>query len=297
VDGIQVLDNEEQDNLLPSVVSRGRAWDDWIYGHCFDCSQWPRDEHREPRRIGKSVMPTKPSSVQAAVASGRATMIALNALTFSTGLIDAVSFISLGHVFTANMTGNIVLLGFALGGATGLSAARSGASLLAFMAGALFGGMINVRHSGWTQMRLLKRAIVIEAALLLMAASFAASAGTKNEISPNLTYGVIVLMALAMGVRIAVVRKLAVPDLTTTVLTLTVTGIASDSSLAGGANPRWRTRVTAIIAMFAGAAAGTMLLRYGVFAPLGASSLLLFAVLAWIFAMGPEDAQLGSERA
>ena len=223
-------------------------------------------------------------------------MIALIALTFITGLIDAVSFISL-HVFTANMTGNIVLLGFAVGGAKGLSAARSGASLLAFMAGALLGGLINRRHSDWTQMRLLKRAIVIETALLLMATGFAASAGTKNEISSSLTYGLIVLMALAMGVRNAVVRKLGVPDLTTTVLTLTVTGIASDSSLAGGANPRWRTRVTAVITMFAGAATGAMLLRYGVFAPLGASSFLLFAVLAWMAAMGSEDAQPGSDHA
>jgi uncharacterized membrane protein YoaK (UPF0700 family) len=224
-------------------------------------------------------------------------MIALIALTFSTGLIDAVSFISLGHVFTANMTGNIVLLGFAVGGATGLSAARSGASLLAFMAGALFGGMINIRHSGWTQTRLLKRAIVIEVVLLLMATALAASARTKTEISPGLAYGLIVLMALAMGVRNAVVRKLAVPDLTTTVLTLTITGIASDSSLAGGANPRWRSRVIAVITMFAGAATGAMLLRYGVFAPLGANSLLLLAVLAWMAAVGPDDALHGRERA
>jgi len=242
-------------------------------------------------------MTTTPHSVQPVAATSRTTMIALIALTFSTGLIDAVSFISLGHVFTANMTGNIVLLGFAVGGATGLSAARSGVSLLAFMAGALFGGMINVRHSGWTQMRLLKRAIVIEAVLLLMATIFAGSAGTKTEISPSLTYGLIILLALAMGARNAVVRKLAVPDLTTTVLTLTVTGIASDSSLAGGANPRWKSRVTAVITMFAGAAAGAMFLRYGVFVPLGASCLMLLAVLAWMAAMGPDDAQLRSERA
>jgi hypothetical protein len=58
----------------------------------------------EPHRIGKGMLPTKPGSVHAAVASDRTTMIALIALTFSTGLIDAVSFISLGHVFTANMT-------------------------------------------------------------------------------------------------------------------------------------------------------------------------------------------------
>jgi uncharacterized membrane protein YoaK (UPF0700 family) len=169
--------------------------------------------------------------------------------------------------------------------------------VLAFMAGALFGGMINLRHSGWAQMILLKRAIVIEAALLLMAAGFAASAGTKGEITPNLAYMLIVFMAMAMGVRNAVVRKLAVPDLTTTVLTLTVTGIASDSSLAGGANPRWRSRVIAVITMFAGAAAGAMLLRYGFFAPLGASSLVLLSVLAWMDAVGSEDARPRSELA
>jgi uncharacterized membrane protein YoaK (UPF0700 family) len=251
----------------------------------------------ETRKIGKEVIPTKSGSVQAAAVTGRAMMIALMVLTFSTGLIDAVSFISLGRVFTANMTGNIVLLGFAVGGATGLSAARSAASLLAFMAGALIGGIINVRHSDWTQNRFLKRAIMIEALLLLMATSLAASAWAKTEVSPSLTYGLIVLLALAMGGRNAVVRKLAVPDMTTTVLTLTVTGIASDSSLAGGANLRWRTRVTAVITMFAGAAAGAMFLRYGVFVPLGASSLLLFAVLAWTAAMGPDDAHLGSKPA
>src|SRR6201982_1760947 len=106
---------------------------------------------------------------------------ALLGMTAVTGLIDAVSFLSLGHVFTANMTGNIVLLGFAMGGATGLSASRSVASLLAFMAGALFGGMINVRHSGWTQMRLLKRAIVLEGGLLVLATIFASRAGAKDE--------------------------------------------------------------------------------------------------------------------
>ena len=49
----------------------------------------------------------------------------LLAMTFTTGIVDAASFLALGHVFTANMTGNIVLLGFALGGAAGLSAPRS----------------------------------------------------------------------------------------------------------------------------------------------------------------------------
>jgi uncharacterized membrane protein YoaK (UPF0700 family) len=62
--------------------------------------------------------------------------------TAVTGLIDAVSYIALGHIFTANMTGNIVLLGFALAGVPGLSALRSLTAFTAFFVGALIGGRL-----------------------------------------------------------------------------------------------------------------------------------------------------------
>lgn len=79
---------------------------------------------------------TAPSTpMQPAASKTDALTISLLALTFSTGLIDALSFIALGRVFTANMTGNIVFLAFAVAGVQGLSATRSAASLLAFMAG------------------------------------------------------------------------------------------------------------------------------------------------------------------
>src|SRR5258706_12687250 len=108
--------------------------------------------------------PMKP----AAMNTGNLT-ISLLAVTFSTGLIDALSFIALGRVFTANMTGNIVFLAFAIAGVQGLSAAGSVVSLLAFMAGAVCGGLFNVRHSGWTQASLLQKANLIEALLLFVA--------------------------------------------------------------------------------------------------------------------------------
>ena len=84
----------------------------------------------------------------------------------------------------------------------------------------------------------------------------------------NRLYAVIVLTAVAMGLRNATVRRLAVPDLTTTVLTLTLTGLAADSSLAGGNNPRPLRRIFSVVAMFAGAAIGAILLRYGLALPL-----------------------------
>ena len=66
----------------------------------------------------------------------------------------------------------------------------------------------------------------------------------------------------------AVVRKLGVPDLTTTVRTLTIAGLAADSSLAGGNNLRWQRRCAAIVAMLGGAATGALMVRYSLALPL-----------------------------
>ena len=153
----------------------------------------------------------------------------LLALTVTAGLIDAVSFIGLGRVFTANMTGNVVFLAFAVAGVPGLSAPRSLVSLLAFLLGAVLGGRLARRRMTQPQWPWIRAAFCVEAALLLMAGLAAA---TLTPDSSALIYGVIVLTALAMGVRNATVRTLAVPDLTTTVLTLTLTGLAAESSLA-----------------------------------------------------------------
>src|SRR5271166_3984558 len=69
----------------------------------------------------------------------------LIALTVVTGVVDAASYLKLGHVFVANMTGNVVFLGFALAGASGLSAITSLAALASFMLGAFAGGRLIAR--------------------------------------------------------------------------------------------------------------------------------------------------------
>ena len=71
----------------------------------------------------------------------------LLSMTLVTGLVDAFSYLLLGHVFVANMTGNVVILGFALVGAPGFSIAASLSALAAFSAGALAGGRLASRHS------------------------------------------------------------------------------------------------------------------------------------------------------
>jgi uncharacterized membrane protein YoaK (UPF0700 family) len=192
----------------------------------------------------------------------------LLALTAVTGLVDAVSYLGLGHVFTANMTGNVVFLGFAIAGAPGLSIARSGAALVAFVIGALIGGSLATRLGEGKRHRWTSLACTIEAALLLAAAAVSLGAAGDLVADPPRLYGIIALTGLAMGVRNAVVRRLSVRDLTTTVLTLTLTGIAADSSLAGGTNPGGTRRLLSVVLMFAGAAVGAWLLRRSLAAPL-----------------------------
>ena len=94
---------------------------------------------------------------------------ALLGMTAVTGLVDAVSFLSLGRVFTANMTGNIVLLAFATAHVFGLSIARSLTALLAFLVGAILGGRVMARASADSQIRFAAQAFLLEVAFLFAA--------------------------------------------------------------------------------------------------------------------------------
>jgi uncharacterized membrane protein YoaK (UPF0700 family) len=189
-------------------------------------------------------------------------------MTVVTGLVDAVSFLSLGRVFTANMTGNIVLLAFATARVSGLSVARSSTALLSFFVGAIFGGRIMARASTDAQIQFAVQAFLLEVAFLF-AASLCAIGYRGHLLEDSIQpFALIALMGLAMGTRNAAVRKLAIPDLTTTVLTLTITGIAADSSIANGNNPRLARRVESVAAMFLGAALGAVIIHYSISAAL-----------------------------
>jgi uncharacterized membrane protein YoaK (UPF0700 family) len=207
-----------------------------------------------------------------------ALIVALFGLTFVTGIIDAVSFLGLGHVFTANMTGNVVLLGFALGGTADLSVGRSLAALCAFATGSVVGGRLTNERQRPPARHLL---FAMHAEVLFLCLAAGVALMVEPETSLARLYPVIVLTATAMGLRNAVVRKLAVADLTTTVLTLTVTGLAADSGLAGGTAPRSGRRMLSILMMCGGALVGTMLLRaLGMWVPLVAAACVV-AGLAW----------------
>jgi uncharacterized membrane protein YoaK (UPF0700 family) len=207
---------------------------------------------------------------------------ALLGMTAVTGLVDAVSFLSLGRVFTANMTGNIVLLAFATTRVPGLSIVYSLTALLSFLVGAIFGGRIMARAGPDSQSRFAAKAFLLED-VFLFAASLCAIGYRRDLLEHSFQpSALIALTALAMGTRNAAVRKLAIPDLTTTVLTLTITGIGADSSLANGNNPRLARRVESVVAMFLGAGMGAVIIHYSISAALSlgtAISALCSAVL------------------
>jgi uncharacterized membrane protein YoaK (UPF0700 family) len=199
-------------------------------------------------------------------------------LTATTGMVDAVSYLALGHVFVANMTGNVVFLGFAIAGAAQLSISASLVALAAFLGGAVVGGRLGVilgAHRG----RLLAAGVAVTT--LLVGVALVVGLSCQRPLSDGPRYTLIVVLAFGMGVQNATARRLAVPDATTTVLTLTLTGLAADSALAGGANPRpWR-RIGSVLMMFAGALIGAILVRHEDLRwALGLALLLLMLALA-----------------
>jgi len=177
-------------------------------------------------------------------------------MTLVTGLVDAFSYLVLGHVFVANMTGNVVFLGFAVAGAPGFSIGASVVALASFWFGALVGGRIGSKH-GKHRGKLLSTTAAIQAVLLGASVILAVFIG--SPVTAGYRYPLIVVLGLAMGLQNAAARKLAVPDLTTTVLTLTITGTAADSALGGGKGSKAGRRLIAVAAMLLGALIGAVL--------------------------------------
>lgn len=174
------------------------------------------------------------------------------------------------------MTGNVVLLGFGLAGAGGLPVLAPIVSLVAFMLGARAGGIIASSATTAGSARL-DPALSCEGVLVLMAAVLAAV--VEPKIGTLAAYAVIALLALAMGVRNAVVRKIGFPDLTTTVLTMTITGLASESFRGEHRRAHLR-RLLAVSAMLLGALVGGLLVERQLAAPLWLAAAIALACRA-----------------
>ncbi|MEU8246793.1 YoaK family protein [Nonomuraea sp. NPDC048916] len=195
------------------------------------------------------------------------------ALTVISGMVDAISYVALGQVFTGNMTGNLLIMGFAAGGVAQLSVVATLISLASFFAGAALGGQLTARVGD-----VRRRLVIAFAAESVMHVIAAMAAFALPVTKPAGQYPLIVILAVTMGARNTVVRRLKIADINTTVVTGTLTNLAADSPFGTGAQTRAGRRTGQIGALVLGAFVGTLLLLH--FGPPGAlTAMAVFSCL------------------
>jgi len=215
--------------------------------------------------------------------SQRLTTTALLLLTFATGLVDAVSVLVLGHVFVANMTGNIIFLGFWFVPHSGIDLLAALVAFVSFLAGAVLGGRL-ARHLDGNARRWLVVALGIEV-VVLATLSVLAGVGVL-QYQGNGRMVLIGALAVVFGSQNATARQFGVQELSTTVLTQTIVGIGFDSRLAGGTGHREGLRYGVVLTMCGGAIIGATLTLWTV-APVIGIAAAVVATSAAIFAFGP----------
>ncbi|MEZ0339094.1 YoaK family protein [Mycobacterium sp. pV006] len=214
--------------------------------------------------------------------SRRLTVTALLLLTFTTGLIDAVSVLVLGHVFVANMTGNVIFLGFWFVPHSGVDLTAAVVAFGGFVLGTVAGGRFS-RHLDHDVRRWLAVALGTEVAIL---AVLAVLAGTGVlDYHDNTKLYLIAGLAVAFGIQNATARQFGIQELSTTVLTQTIVGLGFDSRVAGGTGQGEKLRYTVVLTMCAGAVVGATLTLVTV-APIIGLAAVLVTVAAAIFWFG-----------
>jgi uncharacterized membrane protein YoaK (UPF0700 family) len=172
-------------------------------------------------------------------------------------------------VFAAMMTGNFLFLGFGIAGAGGSSVAEPGLAVLAFLCGGVIGGFV-AAFGGRGEGRRLRIGLGLEVALVGAATAVAAASTVRSQEAAG--FAVIALLALAMGARNTIARRLGVPELPTTVLTIAVSSLGAGTTFAGASPEHLVPRFAAVLAMLAGAITGALLVRTSLALALGAAT-------------------------
>ncbi|MFE9630961.1 YoaK family protein [Streptomyces sp. NPDC006463] len=188
-------------------------------------------------------------------------------LTGVTGLVEAVSLLALGPVFTAMQTGNVLFLAFGLARQGNLPALSAAASVTAFAAGAVCGARMESAADarGW---RWAELGLYVEAALIL------AGAATGWGVEPRFGHpsaehlAVTGMLAAAMGIRTVTSMRVNVPGVPTTLITRSLTALIGSSALGrdsafGYGTGAWVRRAGAVLAMFVGGLTGALLIGAG----------------------------------
>lgn len=208
-------------------------------------------------------------------------MAGAGTITAICGMLDAATFLGLGHVFAETMNGNIVFLAFTVG-TRGIFPFRSLLAgtvlsyvvvLVCFAAGAAVGGRL-VRRDGETGRR-----VGFAADAGLIGAAAAAVALTHPGPAGDARYLALGILAVAMGMQNVLIRRWGIPDLATNAMTKTMAYLIADSALGGGDNHHAMRRSVSIATFAVGATAGAALTRYGVLWPILTSFTLFILAL------------------
>jgi uncharacterized membrane protein YoaK (UPF0700 family) len=185
----------------------------------------------------------------------------LVALTVSSGAVDAISWLAFGKVFSAFMTGNIVLLGFGVAGAPGPPVLRAASSLAAFGLGAALGGrLVMPARSDGTWPRRVTLALAL--AFLVEALFLALWLGVDAQPTSGEANWLIAIMAFAMGIQTAAVFSLGVRAVFTTAATATWAALMGDLSQWSESAADRRRLASVLVGLFAGAVAGGLLMTH-----------------------------------
>ena len=202
-------------------------------------------------------------------------LMLMMALTLVTGVVDAVGYLGLDHVFTGNMTGNVVILALALAGAANLPTLGPLVALGAFLLGAAVAGFtLQSSPKGWNR----RVTLLLTAGCIALSGTAAISLILEDVGWQSIGVIIAAVIAMHMGSQALIARHLGVRDMTTVVITSTMTSLAGES-LVSKQRPRLlNRRLGAVLAMFAGAAIGVLLLHIHLSVPIGLGIAITAAV-------------------
>lgn len=205
----------------------------------------------------------------------QATLLGLMlALTFSTGIVDAAGYLRLDQVFAGNMTGNVVILGMAAVGGAGLPVLGPALALVCYLVGAAVAGrVLRTAGPGWGG----RCTVLLGGVGLVLAATALGLTVTGPGTVATRAVSALAL-ALAMGAQAATARHLAVKDVTTVVVTSTLTGLAADSRLGAARGQGARRRLAVVALIIAGAVAGAALCQVHTGLAVAAAALVVLTV-------------------
>jgi uncharacterized membrane protein YoaK (UPF0700 family) len=220
--------------------------------------------------------------------SGQSTVAALLLLTFATGLADSLSILVLGHVFVANMTGNVIFLGFWLAPRTSIDLTAVAVALPTFVTTTILSGRLS-RHFGIRTRPWITTVLATEI-VLLVTLSILAGTGVLHY-HDNTKLIIIGVLAVTFGLQHSSARQFGIKELSTTVLTSTIVSLGMDSRLSGGTGERQKLRFTVVFTMCAGAFLGATMSRF-VIAPVFALTAAVVTASLLIFRFSATEAKI-----